>query len=210
MLLGRATLLAGDARATLEDLDGIAADVGRPSYPEVDEAAVCALAAAITQEDRVALDRWIEVVLADEAGARRVAGRARQAFAQAARAASDGALDLAISLLGEGAESFRQSFLPFGETLARRRRIDLLLRRNGAGDRDAAQAELALILPYWGKAKATWYLAQLERWAADHGLALKTISHSRTSHAFSSRSWMWRGVPSTGSGDVPAVAFCLT
>jgi hypothetical protein len=170
-ILGRVTLLAGDTRATLEDLDDIAADVGRRSYPEVDEAAVCALTAAITQEDSVALDRWITVALADEAAARRVSARARRAFAQGERAAKEGDLDHAISLLGESAESFRQSFLPFGETLARRRRIELLLRRNGAGDRDAAEAELAAILPYWGKAKATWYLGQLEHWAADHGLA---------------------------------------
>jgi hypothetical protein len=171
MLLGRVTLLAGVARATLEHLDDIAADVGRPSYVEVDEAAVCALTAAITQEDSVALDRWIEVALADEAGARRVAAGARLGFAQAERAAKGGDLDLAISLLGESAELFRQSFLPFGETLARRRRIDLLLRRNGADDRDAAQAELAAVLPYWRKARATWYLGELERWAADRGLA---------------------------------------
>jgi len=170
-ILGRVTLLAGDAGATLEQLDGLAADVGRGLYPVVDEAAVCALAAAITQEDSAALSRWIEVALADEAAARRVSGRARRAFAQAERAASEGDLDLAISLLGESAELFRQSFLAFGETLARRRRIELLLRRNGAGDRDAAQAELAATLPYWRKAKATWYLGQVERWAADHGLA---------------------------------------
>jgi len=173
-LLGRIMLLAGDARATLEDLEGIAADVGRGMYPEVDQAAVCALTAAITQGDNVALDRWIKIALADESGARRVAGRARQAFAQAVRAANDRDLDLAISLVGESAELFRQSFLAFGETLARRRRIELLLRRNGAGDRDAAQAELAAMLPYWRKAKATWYLGQLERWAADHGLAFSS------------------------------------
>jgi hypothetical protein len=101
-----------------------------------------------------------------------VSARARRAFAQAERAAKEGDLDLAISLLGESAESFRQSFgVVFGETLARRRRIELLLRRNGEGDRDAAQAELAAMLPYWGKAKAMWYLGQLEHWAADHGLA---------------------------------------
>ena len=170
-ILGRVTLLAGDARATLEHLDAIAMDIRRGLYPETDEAVVCALAAAIMQEDSAARDRWIGIALADEAAARRVAGRARRAFAQAERTASEGDLDLAISLLGESAESFGQSFLPFGETLARRRRIELLLRRNGAGDRDAAQAELAAILPYWRKAKATWYLGQLERWAAEHGLA---------------------------------------
>jgi len=27
------------------------------------------------------------------------------------------------------------------------------------------------MLPYWRKAKATWYVGQLERWAADRGLA---------------------------------------
>ena len=170
-ILARVTLLAGDARATLEDLDGIVADLGRGLYPEVDEAAVCALAAAIRQEDSVALDRWITFALADHAGALRVSTRARRAFAQAERPAKEGDLDPAISLLGECAELFRQSFLPFGETLARCRRIELLLRRNGAGDRDAAQAELAAILPYWRKAKAAWYLGQLELWAADHGLA---------------------------------------
>jgi DNA-binding CsgD family transcriptional regulator/GTPase SAR1 family protein len=171
-ILARVTLLSGDARATLEHLDGIAAAVGRGLFPapEIDEAAVSALAAAITQEDSVALDRWIEVALADEAGARRVTARARRAFAQAERAASKGDLDPSISLLGESAEFFRQVLLPFGETLARRRRIELLLRRNALGDRDAAQAELGAILPYWRKAKATWYLGQLERWAADLGL----------------------------------------
>jgi hypothetical protein len=171
-VLARVTLLSGDARATLEDLDGIAADLGRGLYPEVDEAAVCALTAAITQEDSVARDRWIKFALADHAGAPRVSTRARRAFAQADLAAMEGDLDLAMSLLGECAESFRQSFLPFGETLARRRRTELLLRRNGAGDRNAAQAELAAMLPYWIKAKATWYLGQLERWAADQGLAV--------------------------------------
>ena len=171
-ILARVTLLAGDARGTLEHLDGIAADVGRGLFPapEIDEAAVCALAAANALEDRVARDRWLEVALADEAGARRVTARASRAFAQAERSVKEGSLDPAIALLGESAELFRQSFLFFGETLSRRRRTELLLRRNGAGDREAAQAELAAILPYWRRAKATWYLGQLERWAADRGL----------------------------------------
>jgi len=170
--LGRVTLLAGDPRATLDHLDGLAAGVGAGLFPapEIDEAPVSTIAAAITLEDSVARDRWIEVALADEAGARRVTARARRAFAQAERALNDGHLDPAISLLAESAELLRQSFLPFGETLARRRRIELLLRRNGVGDREAAQAELSNILPYWRKAKAAWYLGQLERWATDLGL----------------------------------------
>lgn len=171
-ILGRVTLLAGDARATLEHLDGIATDVARGLFPapEIDEAAACALAAAVMQEDGVARDRWIELALANEAGARRVAARATRAFAHAEGVAIEGDLDPAISFLEESAELFRQSLLAFGETLARRRGIELLLRRNGASDREAAQAELAAILPYWRKAKATWYLGQLERWATDLGL----------------------------------------
>jgi DNA-binding CsgD family transcriptional regulator len=181
--LGRVTLLAGDARATLDYLDGIATDVawGRFPAPEIDEAAACALAAAVMQEDGVARDRWIELALADEAGARRMAARASRAFAHAEGAALEGDLDPAISFLEESAELFRQSLLAFGETLARRRRIELLLRRNGVGDREAAQAELLEILPYWRKAKATWYLAQLERWAADLDLVFPVeVAEART------------------------------
>jgi len=169
--LSDVTLLAGDARATLEQLDAIAVDIGRGLFPapEIDGSAVCALVAAIALEDSVARDRWIAVALADEAGAGRVSARGGRAFANAERAAKEGDLDRAISLLGESAELFQRS-LVFAETLTRRRRIELLLQRNGAGDRDAAQVELATILPYWRKAKATWYLGQLERWATDHGL----------------------------------------
>ncbi len=169
--LSDVTLLAGNARATLEQLDGIAVDIGRGSFPapDIDGSAVCALVAAIALEDSVARDRWIAVALADEAGAGRVSARGGRAFANAERAAKEGDLDLAISLLGESGELFQRS-LVFAETLTRRRRIELLLRRNGVGDRDAAQVELATILPYWRKAKATWYLGQLERWATDHGM----------------------------------------
>jgi DNA-binding CsgD family transcriptional regulator len=189
--LGRVTLLAGDPRTTLDHLDGLAAGVGAGLFPapEIDEAPVFTIAAAVTLEDNVARDRWIEVALADEAGPLRVSGRAKRAFAQAERALNDGHLDPAISLLAESAELFKQSLLPFGETLARRRRIELLLRRNGVGVRDAAQAELTTILPYWRKAKATWYLGQLERWAADLDLVFPVdVSEARIPATRSARS----------------------
>jgi DNA-binding CsgD family transcriptional regulator len=50
-------------------------------------------------------------------------------------------------------------------------RADLLLRRGASGDRAAAREELAAAVPYWTRAKATWYLAQLRRWAAHRKLA---------------------------------------
>jgi DNA-binding CsgD family transcriptional regulator len=171
-LLAQITLLAGEARATLEFVDEIAEDVRRGLFSgeQVDMVAVCAIAATIAEKDDIALERWIAVALADEEGARRVSARATRAFAQAERVAKQGHLDDAISLFGQSAESFAHSLLLFGETLARRRRSELLLRRNGVGDREAAQAELAAIVPYWRKAKAAWYLGQLERWATGHGL----------------------------------------
>jgi DNA-binding CsgD family transcriptional regulator len=170
-LLARTALLAGDARATLEHVDGLATEIGRNPWPEVDEAAVYALIAATAQDDSQARSRWIELALAEDAGPRRSTASARRAFAQGERAVSEGNVGAAMNLLTESAELFEQALRPFAETLARRRRAELLFRRNAAGDREAAQAELAAILPYWRKAKATWYLGQLERWAADLGLS---------------------------------------
>jgi len=188
-LLSRTEFLAGNARATLQNLEAIAGDVLPISEPEVDEAAVCALLAAIALEDTTALGRWIEFALTDEAGPLRVSGRAKRAFAQAERAANERDLESAVPVLSESAELFGQSAMPFGETLARRRRVELLVRRNAAGDRDAAQAELAAILPYWRKAKAAWYLGQLERWAAGLGLVFPVeVSEATTPATRSARS----------------------
>ena len=166
-IMARTALLGGDARATLDVLDGIKADVGRFPWPDIDEAVVCAIQAATAIEDDEARNRWIDAALAEDPGGRMLSARARRLFARAERAASAGDFDAPIRFLEESAALFNQSVVPFGETLARRRRVELLLRRGAAGDRDAAQAELTAILPYWRKAKATWYLGQLERWAAD-------------------------------------------
>lgn len=169
-ITARTTLLAGDARATLEVLEGTEPDVGGSPWPETDEAVVCAVVAAGALEDKEARNHWIDVALGEEPGGRRISARARRAFARAERAASAGDPDAAIPLLAESAELFERSFVRFGETLARRRRAEHLVRRNAAGDREAAQEELAAILPFWRKAKATWYLGQLQRWATELGL----------------------------------------
>jgi DNA-binding CsgD family transcriptional regulator len=55
-------------------------------------------------------------------------------------------------------------------SLIRQRRADLYLRASPA-DVVSAQAELDAVLPYWQKAKATWYLGQLRAWAQQCGLA---------------------------------------
>jgi DNA-binding CsgD family transcriptional regulator len=169
-IMARTALMGGDARATLDVLDGIKADVGGFPWPDIDEAAVCAIQAATAIEDDETRNRWIDVALAEDPGGRRLSARARRVFARAERAASAGDLDAPIRFLEESAALFNQSVAPFAETLARRRRAELLLERDASGDREAAQEELAVILPYWRRAKATWYVGQLERWAADHGL----------------------------------------
>jgi DNA-binding CsgD family transcriptional regulator len=169
-LLARTALLAGDARATLEHVDGLATEIGRNPWPEVDEAAVYALIAATAQDDSEARSRWIEIAVAEDAGPRRATARARRAFAQAEHAVGKGNVGAAIDLLGGSVELFVHALRPFAETLARRRRAELFLRRDATGDREAAQTELAAILPYWRKAKAAWYLGQLQRWAAELGL----------------------------------------
>ena len=45
--MARATLIAGDMGATLNDLDRVATFVSRSPYPETDEAVVCAIQASI-------------------------------------------------------------------------------------------------------------------------------------------------------------------
>jgi DNA-binding CsgD family transcriptional regulator len=170
-MVARVTLLAGDAHATLKELDGIAADVGRNPWAEVDEAAVCALAAADFLHDGQALARWTEIALTEATVPQRPTARARRAFARAARAASEGSLDSAAVFLAESAGLFGTEQVHLAETLARRRRVEVLLQRNAPGDRETAQDELAAILPYWRKAKATWYLDQVKTWAEQRGLS---------------------------------------
>ncbi|MEK6208347.1 MAG: AAA family ATPase [Chloroflexota bacterium] len=168
--LARIEFLAGNARAALDHVEAIAGDLWRLLRPYFDDAALCALGATVALDDVWSRGRWIELVLADETGPRRVLGRATRAYAQAERAAGEEKLDSAIVLLGESAELCVAALTSFGETLTRRRRAELLLRRNAPGDREAAQTELVAILPYWRKAKATWYLGQLQRWATELGL----------------------------------------
>ncbi len=84
---------------------------------------------------------------------------------------SEGDLEAAIAMLDESARYFLESPLGnLGAHLARVRRAELFLERGAPGDHEAAQAELDAVLPYWRKAKATWYLGKLKEWAAERGL----------------------------------------
>jgi DNA-binding CsgD family transcriptional regulator len=59
------------------------------------------------------------------------------------------------------------------------RRAELFLRLSPP-DVVAAQAEFDALLPYWQKAKATWYLGQLRTWAEERGLAFQIADDAPT------------------------------
>lgn len=187
-LLARATLLAGEFKAVLDDLDRVALDLPRSQYVETDEAIVCAIQASIELGDYEARERWIGIARAGEAAPRRISAQARRAFADAEAAAGERDHDRAIELFGESADLFQRSLVHLCTTVARRRRAELLLARNAPGDRQAAEVELLALLPYWRAAKATWYVEQLERWATQHGLAFPAERAQEESKSFAPRS----------------------
>jgi DNA-binding CsgD family transcriptional regulator len=167
--------MAGDARAVLEDSAVFAELLASPEYPRRRDAwgnqenigpvAILALLAAERLGDAAAIDRWTGLMTCDERGQEPWALTGARSFAQARRAAREGNLDGALALLGETARDLEEGDMPFGLTVARLERAELLLQRGWPGDREASAAELAAALPYWRTAKATWYLGKLRRWA---------------------------------------------
>jgi len=161
-------LLAGDLRATLDHAE-CAVDLVARDFFGASLAAVYAIEAARALRDESALDRWIELGIARSTELRPFALRGRDAFARAERAARARDIDSAITMLGEST----QHFLQVSDAAAhwsRLRRAELFLERNAPGDRESAQADFESVLPYWRKAKATWYLGKLKEWASERGL----------------------------------------
>jgi DNA-binding CsgD family transcriptional regulator len=95
---------------------------------------------------------------------------AARLFARARVAIRQGEVESALTLLAQVEPFLVEGELPFALTTTRLERADLLLRRGAPGDRAAAAEEFAAALPYWQRAKAKWYLAQLRRWAASRKL----------------------------------------
>jgi non-specific serine/threonine protein kinase len=57
-------------------------------------------------------------------------------------------------------------------TLTRLRLIELLLDRAAPGDRHAAEESLGVVLQFFRRAQATWYLARLVEWGKARNLAI--------------------------------------
>ncbi len=168
-----ATLLSGDLQLALDHAEA-ATDLFAhyQSYSPLGVLAVCAISAAKALRDEAATERWIQLGMAPSESVGAHPLRAADAFARAERAARGGELDAAIAALDESIRHFSE--YPFTRWVAnwvvRLRRADLFLQRGAPGDREAAQAELDAVIPYWQKAKATWYLERLKEWAAERRL----------------------------------------
>ncbi|HYV22018.1 MAG TPA: AAA family ATPase [Candidatus Bathyarchaeia archaeon] len=173
VLISQVFALAGEHVKSLAFAEDYAAAVesGNPDRP-LDGLTLCAIYAARALGDGSALRRWIGLAL----GAPQVVPApfdAQRAYATAEHRASQGDIDGALLSLDESARIFADAFVfdsVFPLTAIRLRRVELLLAR-ASSSREAAIAEFALVLSYWRKAKATWYLGQLERWATALGLA---------------------------------------
>ena len=98
-------------------------------------------------------------------------------LARASIAEHRGDIADAITAYGEALEACDReryctsgAMVPYLASLTRLRVAELQLRKP-APNKAEAQADLEAILPYWRRAKATWYLAQLRDWALANGLS---------------------------------------
>lgn len=163
-------LLADDMPGVLRHADAVADELRRETAaPIVSSGAVCAITAARAVGDTAAYRRWTDLALSRGPRIDPRHAQARRAFAQAERSFQEGDLAAAIAGFEEHAAQFADAPLLI-ETLAHLRLAELLLTRAGAGDRDAAAAEFAAVLPYWMTAKAVWFLGRLRAWAEQRGL----------------------------------------
>jgi DNA-binding CsgD family transcriptional regulator/type II secretory pathway predicted ATPase ExeA len=174
MLLWRGTSLAtevlylcGDYRSALGAARYVARSMDRGvRLAENQGAAITALAAAVTLDDRPAIDEWLERCESRRPVEPRTA-EARRAYARGERARREGDADQALEAFTESAAGLNrpgQSLL--ARTLPRLRMVELLAR----SDPVAAQRELAAVLAMWRAVGAKWYLGRLREWSGELGL----------------------------------------
>jgi len=148
-------LLAGDPRATLDQAKFAADLIARNTPYDVDVAALCAILASETLQDETTTERWID--LATIRGEQSVASHLqlwRDSFARAERSARQHDLQAALVLLEDSARHFSEEPTTwFAAEWIRLRSADLFLERNAPGDREAAQALVDAVYPYWRKRK---------------------------------------------------------
>jgi DNA-binding CsgD family transcriptional regulator/tetratricopeptide (TPR) repeat protein len=163
---GSAIALVGDAAERALEYAQPAAELLATDFWHrgVSVAAACAMTAARTIGDAPTLERWIELSLRQRAGPSSRPAAARRARARAESAALRGDVDGAIAELTAHLD-VSDEHLWYPGTLARLRLIELLLDRAAPGDRLTAEEHFGVVLRFWRKAKADWYLTRLAEWA---------------------------------------------
>ncbi|HVR88447.1 MAG TPA: AAA family ATPase [Candidatus Limnocylindria bacterium] len=123
--------------------------------------------AALARGDDATVDLWSRAMLDwPDAGWAAPTG---EAFARAALARRAGDAAGAIRLFREAADlAARQP--PFQHQTHTSARLAIAEQLANEGHPEEARAELDRALPPWRRAKAAWYLAELERWAAAQGI----------------------------------------
>lgn len=165
-------LIGGGAERALEYAEPAASLLAGDFWHRgVSVAAACALTAARTLNDVPMLERWIHLALNQRTGPSSRPAAARRARARAELFALRGQLNDAIAELATGLE-VADEHLWYPGTLTRLRLIELLLERGAPGDRHAADENLGVVLQFFRRAQATWYLARLAEWSKARKLAI--------------------------------------
>lgn len=161
-------LLGGDLRAALAAADAVGGilEPERPRGQWSVALVVTAVHAAGVLGDADAVKRWSARAQAWAPSG--LLGSIAARYAEAELSAERGEAQAAADLFRAAADGLHDQASPVLETVARQRRVETLLRFDGA----AAEAEFARVVAFWRKGKATWYLGQLGRWAADRRIRL--------------------------------------
>ena len=157
-------LLGGDLQGVLAEADALGDDIEpqRPRAHYSTELVVAAVHAAHVLGDATAVERWSARAEAWASSGRLGEIAARYAAAEAS--ADRGDDRHAAELFGLTADELHEQLSPVLETTTRLRRVEMLMRFDTA----AANAEFTRVVAFWRSGKATWYVGQLERWAATH------------------------------------------
>ncbi len=186
--VGAMTLRPGAANAILREVAQIhllvgdlAAVVAQPgadarwSNPNLGKAIITALHAARMLGDSAEATAWSAAT--EALRARRDFSRFAGSYADAERDIDAGHIDEAARALAAIAEALEQFDTPAMSTRLRLRLAEILRERDPRTARD----QVARVFAFWRKAKATWYLAELERWARERHFEVPDDSARRES-----------------------------
>jgi DNA-binding CsgD family transcriptional regulator/tetratricopeptide (TPR) repeat protein len=168
-------LLAGEPERAVTEADAVRRSSERPLDLSL---IVGALVAAHASGDEGSRARWSQIAMDSLSSGepRRFAVR----WLEADAAAQSGDWRVGATRLAE-LSAMLQS--PVVRTLVQLRLIELLRRF----DHSAALTELENVAVFWRKAKATWYLAVLERWARERGLRFPELKRPRSAASLTER-----------------------